>query len=227
MKCPHCDTSINLEEYGTSIYGGDKNEEEYGISHGWCPECDGFIVLMKKGTGVYSKELDSYTMFDEIKEESFLFPKYNARCIKASEVPDKLRNDFNEAAMVLEISPKASAAISRRCLQTVLREYYKIKKRNLAEEIGGFLTLKDIPSFLSDAVDAVRHIGNFAAHPMKDTNTGEIVEVEPGEAEWLLEVLETLYDFSFIQPRRLAERKEKLNKKLESLGKPKMKDTSS
>jgi hypothetical protein len=33
-------------------------------------------------------------------------------------------------------------------------------------------------------LDAIRTIGNFAAHPIKSTSSGEIVDVEPGEAEW-------------------------------------------
>ena len=76
---------------------------------------------------------------------------------------------------------------------------------------------------MTDAVDAIRNVGNFAAHPLKDTNTGQIVDVEPGEAEWLLEVLEALFDFTFVQPKRLDERKKKLNEKLQALGKPPMK----
>ncbi len=49
------------------------------------------------------------------------------------------------------------------------------------------------------------------------------MDVEPGEAEWLLEVLEALFDFAFVQPKKLEERKKKLNKKLQDLGKPQMK----
>lgn len=41
----------------------------------------------------------------------------------------------------------------------------------------------------------MRNIGNFAAHPLKDTSTGEILPVEAGEAEWNLETLEALFDF--------------------------------
>jgi hypothetical protein len=84
--------------------------------------------------------------------------------------------------------------------------------------------MKDVPSYLAQAIDAVRNIGNFAAHPLKDTNTGEIIEVESGEAEWLLEVLEALFDFAFIQPIRLEQKKSALNQKLESIGKPPMKE---
>ena len=47
------------------------------------------------------------------------------------------------------------------------------------------------------AVDAIRNIGNFAAHPLKDMTTGIIANVEPGEAEWSLDVLEALFDFVY------------------------------
>lgn len=49
---------------------------------------------------------------------------------------------------------------------------------------------------------AIRMIGNFAAHPMTSTNTGEVVDVEPGEAEFLLSVLEELLDYYFVRPAR-------------------------
>jgi hypothetical protein len=76
---------------------------------------------------------------------------------------------------------------------------------------------------LTEAVDAVRQVGNFAAHAIKDQHTGEIVPVEPGEAEWLLDVLESLFDYVFVQPVRLAKRKETLNHKLAAAGKPALK----
>jgi hypothetical protein len=68
---------------------------------------------------------------------------------------------------VLNISAKASAALSRRLLQTLLKQEFKIKRQSLAQEIEDFINLKGVPSHLSGAVDAVRNIGNFAAHPIK------------------------------------------------------------
>jgi Domain of unknown function (DUF4145) len=85
------------------------------------------------------------------------------------------------------------------------------------------LDSKSLPTHLGEAVDAVRNIGNFAAHPIKSTNTGEIVDVESGEAEWLLDVLEGLFDFYFVQPAMLQKKKQALNKKLADAGKPPMK----
>ena len=138
-------------------------------------------------------------------------------------MPAPYKQEFLEACAVLSLSAKAGAALSRRLLQSTLREEFHIEKSSLAGEIDDFVKLPDIPSYLSEAVDAVRNVGNFAAHPLKDTNTGEIVDVEPGESEWLLEVLEALFDFAFVQPERLRERKRKLNEKLDALGKPPMK----
>lgn len=76
---------------------------------------------------------------------------------------------------------------------------------------------------LAESVDAIRNIGNFAAHPMKSTSTGEIVEVGPGEAEWILDVIEALFDFYFVQPAKLKAKRDALNSKLHDLGKPPMK----
>lgn len=50
-------------------------------------------------------------------------------------------------------------------------------------------------------------------------NTGAIVDVETGEAEWMLDVLESLFDFYFVRPAKLAARKTELNKKLTDVGK--------
>ena len=76
---------------------------------------------------------------------------------------------------------------------------------------------------MAEDLDAVRAIGNFAAHPIKLKNTGEVVDVEPGEAEWTLDVLDDLFDFYFVQPDKSRIRREALNKKLKDSGKPPLK----
>src|SRR4030088_3523806 len=102
--------------------------------------------------------------------------------------------------MVLADSPKASAALSRRCLQTILREHARVKPQDLSKEIDEVLASKQLPTHLANDIDAVRHYGNFAAHPIKSTSSGEIFSVEPGEAEWQLDLLEGLFDFYFVGP---------------------------
>jgi len=63
----------------------------------------------------------------------------------------------------------------------------------------------------------------FASHPIKSTQTGLILDVEPGEAEWTLDVLEELFDFYFVLPATIQKKKDAFNKKLQEAGKPPMK----
>jgi hypothetical protein len=47
--------------------------------------------------------------------------------------------------------------------------------------------------------------------------------IRSGEADWLLEVIEALFDFYFSQPKAAERRRERLNKKLGDAGKPPLK----
>ncbi len=96
-----------------------------------------------------------------------------------------------------------------------------MKHSNLSNEIDE--AMSSLPSHLAGAIDAVRNIGNFAAHPIKSERTGEVVDVEPGEAEWNLDTLEGLFDHYFTQPTLLQEKREALNAKLADAGKPALK----
>jgi hypothetical protein len=70
-------------------------------------------------------------------------------------------------------SPKASAALGRRCLQHLLREAAKVKPGNLADEIQQVIDSGKLPSDLAESIDAIRNLGNFAAHPMKSQHSGK------------------------------------------------------
>jgi hypothetical protein len=191
--------------------GSDKNDHFYIIKAD-CPSCGQATLILKR-----------HYLGGNERNSVLVYPKGVSRAPLGNEVPEKLSADYTEACLVLSDSAKASAALSRRCLQVLLRDVAKVKPSDLSKEIDEVLGSKSLPTHLAEAVDAVRNIGNFAAHPMKSTSTGEIVDVEPGEAEWLLDVLEGLFDFYFVQPAVLQKKKEALNKKLAEAGKPAMK----
>jgi hypothetical protein len=181
--------------------------------HGLCPACRRIVVEFGSGS------VSNVNAWD--KTRRLAWPAAIARAAIGPYVPQEFAGDYREAVDVIPASPKASAALSRRCLQYLIREKAGIKKRDLAQEIEE--VMKVLPAHLAEAVDGVRNIGNFAAHPMKSTNTGEVLDVEPGEAEWLLETLEGLFDFYFTQPALLAAKRAALNKKLAEAGKPPVK----
>lgn len=211
MKCPHCLKSYHPQEQTYDI--GEDINEWWNLKWQTCPSCKKFIIHL----------LHKNTTTGNIKKSFLVYPKSISRTPLSQDIPENFAQDYKEACLVLNDSPKASAALSRRCLQNILREKAKVKHQNLSKEIDEVIGLKQFPTYLSEGIDAVRNIGNFAAHPIKSTSSGEIVGVEEGEAEWLLDILEGLFDFYFVQPAELQRKKDTLNKKLADAGKHEMK----
>lgn len=222
MLCPHCGIAAKFEFELFECYPSQDFEVSkagYELTSTACPACDGYVVLLRLGECIRQR-VDYGTSLEMVKviNERILFPLNFVRQVP-TEVPDIYKAEFIEACAVISISPKASAALSRRLLQKILREHFKLKKSDLSREIDEFIQTQNAPSYLNDDIDAIRNIGNFAAHPLKSTSTGEIVDVELGEAEWLIEVIESLFDFAFVQPKKQEERRKRLNDKLHDLGK--------
>ena len=176
-----------------------------------CPDCNRSTIWLE----LYDFEHDEETMM--------VYPKGPSRPPVPPEVPNGFAEDYREACLVITDSPKASAALSRRCLQNILREKAQVKvPNNLAQAIAEVVDDPGVPSDISASLDMVRNIGNFSAHPNKSTNTGEIVDVEPMEAEWCLETIEILFDFYFVRPADIEKRRQAVNSKLADIGKPQM-----
>ncbi|HDX8328447.1 TPA: DUF4145 domain-containing protein [Raoultella ornithinolytica CD1_MRS_4] len=93
------------------------------------------------------------------------------------------------------LSPKASATLSRRCLQGMIRHVWDVKPARLIDEIKAIEG--QIESSVWKAIDAVRNIGNIGAHMENDINV--IVDVEPYEAEMLIGLLELLIQEWYIE----------------------------
>jgi hypothetical protein len=213
MKCPHCQLGI-FEALTKSQPFATQDGQSWTTSSQICPECKKPIVYLEANRqisqGVLSKTTPRFMAYPQNTSSRPLPP----------EVPEPYRSDFQEAVAVLPLSAKASAALSRRLLQAVLREKGSTTSRDLRDQIEEVIASGKLPSHITDGLHAVRNIGNFAAHEIKSNVTGAIVDVETGEAEWNLDVLESLFDFYFVEPAKSAKRKAELNKKLREAGKP-------
>lgn len=229
MKCPHC--LVEFHDKRTLYYIGSDHLGDWAIEKYDCPspECKkliAFLILCQVDPRSSFHTASIVTTLEGselIFKRDLIIPKGANRPPVPIEVPDEISDDYTEACLVLPDSLKASAALSRRCLQNLLRLKAGINKGTLAIEIQQVLDSKQLPSHLNESIDAIRNIGNFAAHPQKSSSTGDIVEVEEGEAEWNLEVLEMLFDFYFVQPAKTESRRNALNSKLRDMGKPDMK----
>lgn len=221
MKCPHCLVEFYAQVKWTFI-GKDK-EGLWAIEKYECPnpECRKFILYLVLGQGILGGA--EFYGFGSVKKRIMFHPKGSSRPPVPSEVLPMFADDYTEACLVLPDSSKASAALSRRCLQNLLREKARVKHGNLADEIQQVIDSGTLPSHLVEVIDAVRNVGKFATHPIKSQKTGEILSVEPQEAEWNLDVLEALFDFYFVQPSVVKKKRAALDDKLKEAGKKPMK----
>ena len=218
MKCPHCLVSFHAKWTAWSR-GSRSVRDRFKFKGTLCPECKQQTFILERGKyRVGPAPGASWVTLEEI----MVYPKATARGVPP-EVPEEFADDFREACLVIGDSEKASAALGRRCLQNLLLEKAGVQARDLANQIQEVIDSGKLPLELESAIDAVRAIGNFAAHPIKSKSTGEVLEVEPGEADWILDTLEELFDFYFVRPAKLAQKRVALNKKLKEAGKPPLK----
>lgn len=209
MQCPYCNshfTPTNLD-YESSEVNLKIQDKDYGyklltVKHTVCPnlECKRPIVSIKiigfitDNAGFSRRQCAIFdgTIIPQVNIKQY--PDY---------IPEQLRQDYEEASKIIELSPKAAATLARRCLQGIIRDYFGITKSRLVDEINALKGV--IAPELWDAIDALRQIGNIGAHMEKDVNL--IINIEPDEARqlvWLIEVLfENLYVHRAERQKRL------------------------
>lgn len=186
FQCPYCSNIMSvsdntLQNRYPSFLNYSECESCIKISFYKCPNCKEYTIFV---LGMGNKVSDIDTI---IRPKSFAkqFPDY---------IPKAIRQDYEESCAISKLSPKASATLSRRCLQGMIRDFWNIKESNLAkaiEQLNG-----KIPVTQWQVIDGVRRIGNIGAHMEKDINL--IVDIEPEEAEKLLKLIELLMEQWYI-----------------------------
>ncbi|MCJ2125101.1 DUF4145 domain-containing protein [Methylobacterium sp. J-077] len=152
------------------------------------------------GTSIFQANIDHNGNFRLGSELAFwqLLPESSAK-FQPDYIPKPLRDDYLEACRIKNLSPKASATLSRRCLQGMIRDFCNISRGRLIDEIKALRKAIDegaapagVTSETVDAIDSVREVGNIGAHMEKDINV--IVDVDPDEAQILIELIELLFE---------------------------------
>lgn len=206
--CPYCSHHSTLGESdmtGSSyrIYTEISNIGRVGFSYfaAVCPNknCKGLNFSLKlkdinAAGNIGNNVLYSWQLLPE--SEAKVMPDY---------LPCQIAEDYYEACKIKLLSPKASATLSRRCLQGMIRDFHGISMKTLFAEINALE--KVIPVDVWESIDAVRKIGNIGAHMESDINI--IIDVEPDEAQLLISLIEQLVDDWYIvrQDRKLRAEK--------------------
>lgn len=196
--CPHCKTktTINSDDYSTDesnlIINNSDGTKSLDVIWLVCPNTD--CKKLSLNATLYEYKSNSYTWIrGSFIRQWTLIPDTNAN-IYPDYIPVAIRNDYEEAYKILELSPKASATLSRRCLQGMIRDFWGVSKGRLIDEI---IEIKDkVDPLTWKSIDAIRKMGNIGAHMEKDINI--IIEVDPKEAQLLIQLIEMLLEEWYI-----------------------------
>lgn len=197
LKCPFCESAVpvlsetyreklisflkEFDKHQLILSSASESEFDLKLNKLRCPEC----------------QRTSYTVQGIKDEYSYIdlpiHPLSKARVLPEY-IPSFLREDYEEAYSIVYLSPKASATLSRRCLQGMIRDFFDVSKSTLHEEINEIE--KKVSPDQKSVLHSLRKIGNVGAHLEKDVNL--IVDVSSEDAEKLLLVLEYFFDEWYI-----------------------------
>ncbi|WP_277977398.1 DUF4145 domain-containing protein [Pantoea endophytica] len=188
--CPFCNHLSTRESVRTETSTHDITKTAPGISNVeitsfTCPNPDCKEVQVV--AAYYRKYFEAPRYDYELLESWTLRPQGSVK-VFPNYVPTAILSDYKEACLIQELSPKASATLSRRCLQGMIRDFWGVREKNLHAEIQAISEKVDHDTW--QAIDAIRSIGNIGAHMEKDIDL--IIDVHPEEAQLLIQLIETL-----------------------------------
>lgn len=183
-------------------------------SLGWktisCPACNNTHVTLSLSD--YSDSYGDYTdahFAGKILRTWQIIPESTAKP-QPDYIPLAIRQDYYEACLIQDKSPKASATLARRCLQGMIRDFWGIKGKTLNHEIN---ELEEQQPGTKDLINPIRELGNIGAHMEQDVNL--MIEVDADEAQLLIALLEDLFEEWYVTRHKRQERTRKLSEKVE------------
>ncbi|MCZ7482082.1 DUF4145 domain-containing protein [Rhizobium rhizogenes] len=215
--CPFCNRhqtvsneKLHVRDYSIHVGSNADGEVGFRIIAIGCSnrECKKVSVDFTYGNTIEDRDGNIIDV-TEIKHVK-VTPESSAKIIP-DYVPAAITQDYYEACRIANLSPKASATLARRCLQGMIRDFCKISKSRLVDEILEIKSrfengtgVKGVSEESLEAIDAIRKIGNIGAHMERDINN--IVDVDPNEALVLIGLLESLFDEWYVARQKREER---------------------
>jgi len=192
FNCPFCNHGLELNSTNSSeivtSYMYSEIHATVNLKHIYCGNCKNLSVVAYGR----SEPFNGMEFYLHPRSVHRHFPDY---------VPESIRQDYEEACSILELSPKAAATLCRRCLQTMIQNVFNTPKQTLAKDIAIIKSM--VSPDVWNALDAIRQLGNIGAHMEYDVNL--IIDIEIDEAKMLLRVLETLIHEWYVTKHNIDE----------------------
>ncbi len=128
--CPHCNTAAIINEDNVAKAGINIDSVEgflkYELQGIVCPNptckkasinlrTEELANLYGQLTTIYGTSRFKRVIPSQQKERAKNYPSY---------IPSPIMDDYREACAIADLSPKASATLSRRCLQGMIRDFW-------------------------------------------------------------------------------------------------------
>jgi hypothetical protein len=192
MECPHCRAELTAKPHVFAL--GIDQDGTWQVSNTRCPVCERLVV------NLCTKEGCTYPAW----------PVASTRARLSEDVPPQYAADYHTAAQIIFFSEEASAALSRRSLHRFLAEKVHAGHGGLADQIRQAGLAPDLPAYLKQALSKLAALAELEPESPKSQHPEGISTVQPGEAEWLLDVLQSLYDLYFVEPARMQRKQDAL-----------------
>ena len=139
FNCPFCNAYANQSWHATKIITGYILEDTRMC---FCGHCDRYSIW---------------------HEKSMVFPDFSGIEQANQDLNKGIQNDYQEAASIINKSPRGSAALLRLAIQKLCMQLGE-KGKDINTDIGN-LVKKGLSVKVQQSLDALRVIGNEAVHP--------------------------------------------------------------
>jgi hypothetical protein len=195
FNCPHCNAysqqiwfdmaKVNIQKMRgvVSPSGGGHTREYhngkiYNLQAAHCTKCENYSFWL---------------------DEKMIYPKLSVAPLPIDEMPEDVKEDFNEARTIVNDSPRAAAALLRLAIEKLLPQI-GAEGKTIDQMIGYMVREKNLPVRIQKALDSLRVIGNEAVHP------GELdLKDDINTALALFRVLNVIVHEMIIQPKEIDE----------------------
>lgn len=171
FTCPHCGVVAQMDWYTSTSVGNFFYEKASKVqSH--CSHYESYANRIKEMQAMaifYKQNAPDFVVCQACNvisvwlDEKMIYPKPKLTPPPNKDLSDDIKADYNEAADIVQDSPRGACALLRLALQKLMIELGDDK--NLDKAIKNLIEKKAIDETLQKALDSVRAIGNNVVHP--------------------------------------------------------------
>ena len=208
FNCPYCG-AYSSQNWITANWLRGRGPKGPGIDYiaiSVCYRCEKCAIWLEDPTSYeivpgyepqHAAEIWENRVPKEATRGTLVHPDVSIAPMPHDDMPDDVRQAYDEARTIVSRSPRGAAALLRLCVQLLMLHLGE-KGRNINDDIAS-LVKKGLPVAVQQSLDSLRVIGNNAVHP------GQIdLNDNTGIALGLFKLLNFIIEKQISEPKQIA-----------------------